>query len=145
MYWHIGTDIRTWTCIHPQASSYYASIWRRIPAFRYWSHNKWDGKWMFEIVHMLWHLFPTVAFLNYGACGVCLFSYSSPFVKKTQDLVEEVNVIAVVTLPVPSSSLCFFLSFLFFFFNFPCSHKHIFQCENSLWENSNVIYEPGIF
>ena len=30
------------------------------------------------------------------------------------DLVEEVNVIAVVTLPFPSSSLCFFLSFLIF-------------------------------
>ena len=88
---------------------------------------------MFEIVHMLWHLFPTVAFLNYGACGVCLFSYSSPFVKKTQDLVEEVNVFAVVTLPFPSSSLCFFLSFLFFFL--------IFHVVTSTYFNVKILFE----
>lgn len=137
MYWHIGTDIHIWTCILPQAFSYYASIWRRVPAFRYWSHNKWDGKWMLEIVHMLWHLFPTVAFLNYGACGVCLFSYSSPFVQTTQDLVEEVNVIAVVTLPLPfpSSSLCFFLSFSFFFFLL------IFHVVTSTYFNVKILLE----
>ena len=140
MYWHIGTDIHIRTYIHPQAFSYYASICRRVPAFRYWSHNKWDGKWMLEIVHMLWHLFPTVAFLNYGACGVCLFSYSSPFSGSSGSSGRS-KCYCCGNLTISLFKPLFFS----FFFNFPCSHKHIFQCENSLRENSNVIYKPGIF
>ena len=44
---------------------------------------------------------------------MCLFSYSSRFVQITQDLVEEVNVIAVVTLPFPSSIFSIFKKKIF--------------------------------
>ena len=55
----------------------------------------------------------TVAFLKYGTYEMCLFSYSSRFVQITQDLVEEVNVIAVVTLPFPSSIFSIFKKKIF--------------------------------